>query len=354
MAYDFTTDFLALLRSTGGGVRTERMPGLDYVISALGRSALFAVSVGQVAPTVNQATTVWFKPAIPSWSAEGVIFLWNPTVPAYQVATPALWSLLLSGGAPSGSIPLMDATPGVVGVSLAFARADHVHPTDTTRAPLASPVFTGAPQAPTPTPGDSSTNVATTAFVANAAGVQVPLGGVVAFCGTAAPSANFAIPNGQAISRTAFAAYFAQVGILFGAGDGVNTFNIPDLRGRVIAGVDGGANRLPTPLIMSSQALAGIGGQATQVLLTGNLPPYTPAGTVASLTTDTQIVKSTAGFASSGAGGGAAGQFANVGAQTQIQAASTGTLTGTAQGGTSNPVGVVQPTMELNYLIRVL
>jgi hypothetical protein len=37
-----------------------------------------------------------------------------------------------------------------------------------TKAPLASPVFTGDPQAPTPTAGDSDTSIATTAFVKNA------------------------------------------------------------------------------------------------------------------------------------------------------------------------------------------
>ena len=40
---------------------------------------------------------------------------------------------------------------------------------DTTAyAPIASPTFTGTPKAPTPTAGDSSTNIATTAFVQNA------------------------------------------------------------------------------------------------------------------------------------------------------------------------------------------
>jgi hypothetical protein len=37
-----------------------------------------------------------------------------------------------------------------LGVLTTIARADHVHPTDSTRAPLASPTFTGNPTAPTP------------------------------------------------------------------------------------------------------------------------------------------------------------------------------------------------------------
>ena len=63
-----------------------------------------------------------------------------------------------------------DAAPIVAGAatagsSNAFSRGDHVHPTDTTRAPLASPALTGTPTAPTPTTGDDSTRVATTEFV---------------------------------------------------------------------------------------------------------------------------------------------------------------------------------------------
>jgi hypothetical protein len=41
-------------------------------------------------------------------------------------------------------------------------------PINTTYAPIASPTFTGAPAAPTPTIGDNSTNIATTAFVQSA------------------------------------------------------------------------------------------------------------------------------------------------------------------------------------------
>jgi hypothetical protein len=67
--------------------------------------------------------------------------------------------------------PLINGT-AAVGTSTKWAHEDHVHPTDTTRAPLASPTFTGAPKAPTPTAGDNSTNIATTAFVAANAAVS--------------------------------------------------------------------------------------------------------------------------------------------------------------------------------------
>jgi VCBS repeat-containing protein len=52
-----------------------------------------------------------------------------------------------------------------VGTATRYARADHVHPTDTSRAPLASPALTGTPTAPTAGNGTNTTQIATTAFV---------------------------------------------------------------------------------------------------------------------------------------------------------------------------------------------
>jgi microcystin-dependent protein len=55
-------------------------------------------------------------------------------------------------------------------------------------------------------------------------------------------------PNGQNLSRSAYAALFSAVGTTFGAGDGSTTFGTPDLRGRALFGRDnlGGtaANRI--------------------------------------------------------------------------------------------------------------
>lgn len=52
-----------------------------------------------------------------------------------------------------------------LGALSTVARADHVHPTDTSRAPLASPTFTGTPAAPTPATDTNTTQIATTAYV---------------------------------------------------------------------------------------------------------------------------------------------------------------------------------------------
>lgn len=63
--------------------------------------------------------------------------------------------------------PKMDGT-AAVGTETAYAKGDHVHPTDTSRAPVASPTFTGTPAAPTAAAGTSTTQIATTEFVQTA------------------------------------------------------------------------------------------------------------------------------------------------------------------------------------------
>ena len=46
--------------------------------------------------------------------------------------------------------------------------------------------------------------------------------------------------NGAPILRSEFPELFEVLGTLYGAGDGVNTFNLPDLRGEFIRGFDNG------------------------------------------------------------------------------------------------------------------
>jgi hypothetical protein len=67
-------------------------------------------------------------------------------------------------GQAASATPLVNGT-AAVGTSLRYARADHVHGTDTTRAALASPALTGTPTAPTASAGTNTTQLATTAFV---------------------------------------------------------------------------------------------------------------------------------------------------------------------------------------------
>jgi microcystin-dependent protein len=44
--------------------------------------------------------------------------------------------------------------------------------------------------------------------------------------------------NGQAVNRTTYASLFALIGTSYGSGDGSTTFNVPDLRGVTLRGLD--------------------------------------------------------------------------------------------------------------------
>lgn len=65
----------------------------------------------------------------------------------------------------------------------------------------------------------------------------VPTGMIAPFAGTVVPAGWF-LCAGQAVSRTTYAALFTALGTTYGAGDGTSTFNLPDLRGRSVFGVD--------------------------------------------------------------------------------------------------------------------
>lgn len=67
--------------------------------------------------------------------------------------------------------------------------------------------------------------------------ILTPPGSVIDFAG-ATPPAGWLICDGSEVSRVAYASLFAALGETYGAGDGSATFNIPDARGRVSAGLD--------------------------------------------------------------------------------------------------------------------
>lgn len=66
-----------------------------------------------------------------------------------------------------------------------------------------------------------------------------PPGTVAAFAGSNAP-AGWLKCAGQAVSRATYGALFAYIGTTYGAGDGSTTFNVPDMRGEFIRGLDDG------------------------------------------------------------------------------------------------------------------
>jgi len=62
-----------------------------------------------------------------------------------------------------------------------------------------------------------------------------PPGVIKDYAGTVAPE-GYLMADGQAVSRVLYPALFDVIGTRFGAGNGWNTFNVPDLRGRLALG----------------------------------------------------------------------------------------------------------------------
>lgn len=70
-------------------------------------------------------------------------------------------------------------------------------------------------------------------------GARVPPG-VVAYFAGATPPVGYLKANGAAVSRTTYGALFAAIDLRYGLGDGATTFNLPDLRGYFLRGLDDG------------------------------------------------------------------------------------------------------------------
>jgi microcystin-dependent protein len=91
-----------------------------------------------------------------------------------------------------------------------------------------------------------------------------PTGSLQMFAGAAAP-VGWVVCDGGTLSRTANAALFAVIGTTYGAGDGSTTFNVPDLRDRVVMGA-------------SATRTRGTAGGSNQIAA-GQLPLHSHTGT---------------------------------------------------------------------------
>lgn len=188
------------------------------------------------------------------------------------------------------------------------------------------------------------------------------VGELIPWSGTTAPAFTV-LAYGQTLSRTTYADLwaFAQTEIAAGNtfynnGNGTTTFGIGDLRGRTLAGKEdmGGSSafRLSSTYFGANpQTMGAGGGTESKTLVTANLPPYTPAGTNSggSSTFSASIQAS----AQSGATATVASAIQNgTGLNTTINPQTVQpTFTGTAQGGTSTPFSLVQPTLICSYLL---
>ncbi len=64
--------------------------------------------------------------------------------------------------------------------------------------------------------------------------------GIIDYFGNITAPIGYLTCDGSAVSRTTYPELFNAIGTLYGAGNGTTTFNLPDLRGEFIRGIDNG------------------------------------------------------------------------------------------------------------------
>jgi hypothetical protein len=104
--------------------------------------------------------------------------------------------------------------------------------------------------------GDNYYRSASAAAIASFIGSSIagtPAGAIEHFAMNSVPTGYLAA-NGAAVSRSTYSALFSAIGTTFGAGDGSTTFNVPDLRGQFVRGMDNGRGIDPSRVFGSSQS----------------------------------------------------------------------------------------------------
>jgi microcystin-dependent protein len=99
----------------------------------------------------------------------------------------------------------------------------------------------------------------------------VPVGTIIAYAGTSAPT-GYLDCDGANVSRATYSALFSAIGTTWGVGDGVTTFGVPDLRRRTMVGSGGVASAGPANTVGST------GGNETVNI--AHTHSFTPAGTL--------------------------------------------------------------------------
>src|ERR1700722_1346528 len=183
----------------------------------------------------------------------------------------------------------------------------------------------------------------------------IPVGTVSDFAGSTAPS-KWYLCYGQAVSRTTYSALFAVIGTTYGSGDGVTTFNLPDLRGLVVGGQDNMGGTIKGTLTSiyfgtNPDVLGAQGGGQSETLSLSQIPTGITAANTAAITVNVTGNQSAPNASRSATAGGS--QVSGTGAITPTATGTIaiGSVNVTSNNTGGNPHGNVQPTILMSKII---
>jgi microcystin-dependent protein len=201
-------------------------------------------------------------------------------------------------------------------------------------------------------------NVAATFYLQSFFGnpYAIPIGSSIDFWGSTAPNSSFVLAYGQAISRATYSTLFSLLSTTYGTGDGSTTFNIPDLRGRVVAGKDdmgGSASSRLTPSYFGGTAtiLGATGGAESHALTTAQLASHTHLNTLNDPGHVHSYQRAEPGEPKPASGGNT--PFATYSSQ-NTGSATTGITINNIAAGSGNAHNNTQPTIIANKLLRII
>lgn len=191
--------------------------------------------------------------------------------------------------------------------------------------------------------GHAYASVGTMALAEEVLAKLVPAGTIVPFAGASAPQ-GWLLCAGQTVNRFVYSSLFSAIGATYGAGDGSTTFAVPDLRGRMVLGLDN-MNGTDAGRLSVANTRGAVGGAQTK---SGSTDSYTL--TVADIPAHSHDVNATSGAASNNPGGTAMNADSGTGGSRVVSKSIGG------GGGHSHAISnldVLPPYMLLNWMIKV-